>query len=123
MPACPAADHYSLFETGAGAGAGTIELSVTVPSSVVNGAWSSSTGGVWSDSTKWSGGNVPGGNAQDAAVYGPVLTSGTAVVTLDSSRSLSSLGFNTPAGASYVIIAVNGSTLTMSNTIRRSDDQ
>ena len=43
------------------------------------------------------------GSGQDTAVFGTALTSGTATVTLDSSRSLSSLGFSTTGGASYVI--------------------
>ena len=40
------------------------------------------------------------GTGQDTAVFGPVLTGGTAAtVTLDSSRSLSSLGFSATGGA------------------------
>ena len=74
--------------------AGTIELSVTAASSVVHGSWSSATSGVWSDSTKWTGGSVPGTSATDTAVFAAQPTSGTSTVTLDSSRSLASLGFN-----------------------------
>ena len=83
---------------------------------LTNGQWGVNSGGTWSTATNWSGGNVPGFNPQDAAVFGTVLTSGTANVTLDSSRSLSSLGFSTTGTNSYAIAASNGSGLTLSNT-------
>ena len=54
--------------------------------------------GTWSVGSNWDVGVAPGSNAQDTAVFGTVLTSGTAIVNLDSSRSLSSLGFSTTAG-------------------------
>ena len=57
------------------------------------------------------------GAGQGTAVLGPVLSPGTtATVTLDSNRSLSSLGFSPTGGASYVISASGGSTLTLANT-------
>ena len=92
-----------------------IDLVITAPP-LVNGQWGVNSGGTWSTAGNWSGGNVPGLNPQDTAVFGTILTSGTAYVTLDSSRSLSSLGFNTTGANSYVIAASNGSGLTMSNT-------
>ena len=58
----------------------------------------------------------PRGNPQDTAVFGTVLTSGTACVALDASRSLSSLGFSTTGANSYVISASNGSVLTLAGT-------
>ena len=92
-----------------------IDLVITAPP-LVNGQWGVNSGGTWSTAGNWSGGNVPGLNPQDTAVFGTILTSGTAYVTLNSSRSLSSLGFNTTGANSYVIAASNGSGLTMSNT-------
>ena len=68
-----------------------------------------------SASTSWSGGNVPGGHAQDTAVFGTVSTSG-GTVTLNGSESLSSLGFNNAGGASFTIVPVGTSTLTLANT-------
>ena len=59
---------------------------------------------------------MPGGHAQDTAVFGTALTSGTAAVTLDESRSLSSIGFNTTGGARYVISPTGASALILSNT-------
>lgn len=80
----------------------------------VNGKWGVNSGGTWSASDNWTGG-VPGGSAVDTAVFGPVLTSGTATITLDSSRSLSSLGFSTTGANSYVISPSGASSLTLSN--------
>ena len=102
---------YSLSDTG------VLDLVITAMRSLVaNGQWGVNSGGTWSTAANWSGGNVPGGNAQDTAVFGTILTSGTANVILDSSRSLSSLGFSTTGANSYVISASNGSELTLSNT-------
>ena len=91
---------------------GQVSLAV---STTINGQWASNGSGTWSGSANWSGGNEPGA-PQDAAVFGAALTGGTAAVTLDGSRSLSSLGFSTTGGASYTIAATNGATLTLANT-------
>ena len=72
---------------------------------LTNGQWGVNSGGTWSTATNWSGGNVPGVNPQDTAVFGTILTSGTANVVLDGNRSLSSLGFSTTGANSYVISA------------------
>ena len=69
----------------------------------------------WSGRANRSGGNVPCA-PQDAAVFGPLLSGGTATVTLDYGASLASLGFSTTGGASYVISPSSGSTLILSNT-------
>jgi autotransporter-associated beta strand protein len=59
---------------------------------------------------------VPGA-AQDTAVFGAALTSGTATVTLDTFVRLASLAFSTTGGASYVINPSSyASTLILSNT-------
>ena len=55
-------------------------------------------------------------DAYDTAFFGPVLAKGTATVTLDGNRSLNSLGFSTTGGASYLISASGGSTLTLVGT-------
>ena len=95
----------------------------------VNGSGSWSAPGNWTDPSVPGGAavpgaattaslalGVPGGIAQDAALFGTALKSGTATVTLDASRSLSGLGFGTTGGASYVISPSGASTLTLSNT-------
>jgi autotransporter-associated beta strand protein len=87
-----------------------------IPTSpVINGQWASDGSGTWSGTANWTNGNVPGA-PQDTAIFGTVLTSGTATVTLDGSRSLCSLGFNTTGANSYIISPSNGSTLTLANT-------
>ena len=92
-----------------------IDLVITPPP-LTNGQWGVNSGGTWSTAGNWSGGNVPDLNPQDTAVFGTILTSGTAYVTLNGSRSLSSLGFSTTGANSYVIAASNGSALTLSNS-------
>ena len=84
-------------------------------SQTINGTWATNGSGTWSTSGNWTGG-VPG-SGQDTAVFGTALTSGTATVTLDGSRSLASLGFSTTGGNSYVIAASGASTLTLANTL------
>jgi autotransporter-associated beta strand protein len=91
-----------------------IDLVISASVSVINGQWATNGGGAWSGTANWTGG-VPG-TGQDTAVFGTALTSGTAAVTLDGSRSLSSLGFGTTGGASYTISASAGAALTMANT-------
>ena len=92
------------------------QVSLSLSPTSINGQWANSgTGGSWCGSGNWSGGNVPGA-PQDTAMFGTVLTSGTATVTLDCSLSLASLGFGTTGGASYVICSTDANTLTLSNT-------
>ena len=81
---------------------GQVALVLSATSSPINGQWATNGSGTWSGTANWTGGNVPGA-PQDTAVFGTVLTSGTATVTLDVSLSLASLGFSTTGGASYVI--------------------
>ena len=90
-----------------------LDLVITPP--LTNGQWKVNHGGTWGTAGDWSGG-VPG-SGQDTAVFGPILTSGTATVTLDASRSLSSLGFSTTGANSYLLNAANGSTLTLANMV------
>ena len=77
--------------------------------------WATNGSGTWSTAANWVNGNVPGAG-QGNALFGTILTSGTATVTLDASRSLSSLSFSTTGTASYVISPSGGSTLSISNT-------
>lgn len=87
-------------------------LDLVISKSPVTGTWNHSGSGTWSSSGNWSG-SVPG-VGQDTAVFGNVLTGSTvATVTLDSSRSLSNLGFSTTGANSYVIAPSAGSTLTL----------
>ena len=90
-------------------------LTIATTSGATNGQWATNGGGMWHGPGNWSGG-LPPDTGQDTAVFGPVLTSGTANVTLDSSISLSSLGFSTTGGASYIISATNGSALILANS-------
>ena len=86
---------------------------IIASSSTVNGAWATNGSGTWSTSSNWTGG-VPA-VSPDTATFGPGLTSGPATVTLDSSRSLASLTFNTTGANSYTLNASGASTLTLTN--------
>ena len=101
VPLQIASDSFDFITVG-----NVLDLVITTPSGPTNATWNSTSGGSWSVGTNWSGG-MPG-NPQDTAVLGAVLTAATtAAVTLDSNRSLASLGFNDTA-ASYRS-RVNGS--------------
>ena len=93
----------------------TLDLVIAAAApSVIAGSWTGTAStAVWSDSTQWSGNAVPGAHAGDTAAFGVTPTSGTATVTLDSSRSLAGLGFNTTSGSGYTINASSTSALTL----------
>ena len=110
VPGSLAGDNFDFIASG-----NVLDLVIAAASGQVNGVWKVGSG-LWSNSASWSGGNVPGANAQDTAVFGTVSTSGTATVTLDGSKSLSGLGFNNAGGASCVIDASNGAALTLANS-------
>ena len=91
------------------------QVGLTLSPTPINGQWATNGSGTWSGAANWSGGNVPGA-PQDTAIFGPALTSGTAIVTLDTFVSLTSLAFSTTGGASYVINPSYAGTLILSNT-------
>ena len=76
-------------------------FSLTLPTS--SDAWSQSGGGSWNNPGNWNGNVVPGYNPQDAAIFGTVIGSNTATVTLDGSWIIGSLIFTTTGGGSYTI--------------------
>jgi autotransporter-associated beta strand protein len=90
---------------------------VTVATGPVNGVWAASGGGAfnWSTDANWQGGAVPG-VAGDTAVFGAAVGSGTATITLDASRALSSLTFNPAAGGSYVLSGSGSNSLQLANS-------
>ncbi len=112
VPSALSGDSFSFSESSGN----VIDLVISPSGSqTINGTWATNGPGTWSTSGNWTGG-VPG-SGQDTAVFGTALTSGTATVTLDGSRSLASLGFSTTGGNSYVIAASGASTLTLTNTL------
>ena len=109
-------DWYQIEGDGFGNNPYLIRAGTVAPRQATSGHWNVNGSGTWSTGGNWDVGVAPSQNPQDTAVFGTVLTSGTATVTLDSSCSLSSVGFSTTGGASYVISPSNGSTLTLANT-------
>ena len=108
VPSSIASDSFSFTTSGN-------DLDLVISAKIVSGQWKTNGSGTWSTTGNWTGG-VPG-SGQDTAVFGSVLTTGAATVTLDSSRSLSSLGFSTTGANSYTLNAAGGSTLTMANLV------
>ena len=82
----------------------------------ISGTWNATIGGSWSTSTNWQNGSVPGSNPFDTALFGNTIGSNAVVVTMDGSRSLSSLAFNTSGTGSYTINPGTGGTLTLTNS-------
>ena len=93
-------------------------LDLMISAIQTSGTWSNTSGGTWSNTGNWTNGSVPGLGAQDTALFGTAVTSGTAAVTLDGNRSLSSLTFSPTGGAAYAISPSGGGNfgLTFSNT-------
>ena len=91
-------------------------IAVVNPSTAVNGTWTNGSGGSWSVTGNWSGGNVPGfGFAGDTAAFGAVATSGNSVtVTLDTSPLLSTMIFSSTS--SYLLQGGGTNFLTLSAT-------
>ena len=108
-PASVAGDSFTFNDTGS-----VLDLVIAAASGApINGVWTTGVSGSWSESGKWTGG-VPG-SGQDTATFNATPSGGTAMVTLDASRSLASLGFSTSSGSGYTIAAAGTSTLTLAN--------
>ncbi len=93
---------------------GTIDLTFSTTAAPITGQWAINGGGDWSSPASWSGGYIPGA-PQDTAVFGAVLTTGTANVNLDFPASLAGLTFGPSGSASYLISSASTG-LTLSNT-------
>ena len=110
-----ASDTFTFLGTGS-----MIDLVIAAAGGPTNGVWTNASGGTWSTAGNWSTA-VPGGAAatgQDTATFSTPPTSSTATVTLDSSRSLAGIGFNTSGGSGYAIAAAASTcTLTLANTL------
>ncbi len=110
---------------GYGEYGGQTEAFLLTRASALQGQWGVNSGGSWNTAGNWTGCvpglitqalGVPTGIAQDTALFGAALTSGTAMVILDGSRSLGGLSFSTTGGASYVISPSGASTLILLNS-------
>jgi autotransporter-associated beta strand protein len=90
---------------------GSLDMVVTAAVTTVAGTWNANSGGSWSTAGSWANSLVPT-TTGDTALFGPVVTSGTATITLDGSHTLSGLTFNNTAG-SYNITTGTGGNLTL----------
>ena len=94
---------------------GTIDLTFSTTSAPIAGQWAINGGGNWSSPASWSGGNIPGA-PQDTAVFGAVLTAGSANVSLDMPVNLAGITFSPSGSAGYLVSSAYASGLTLSNT-------
>jgi autotransporter-associated beta strand protein len=94
---------------------GTIDLTLSTTAAPVAGQWAYNGGGNWSTPANWSGGVIPGA-PEDTAVFGSVLTAGTANVSLDMPVNLAGITFGPSGSAGYTISSAYFSGLTLSNT-------
>ena len=81
----------------------------------VNAVWTATGGGTfsWGPVGNWQSGVVPGASS-GAVLLGAAVGSGTATITLDAARTLSSLTFNPGTRGSYVLSGSNSLQLTNS---------
>jgi len=78
--------------------AGTLAALATIALNAlaVDGTWTGTTGGNWSDTTKWTGGFVADGEGAIANLAANFT--GLPIITLDSSRTLGTLNYNDSGG-------------------------
>ena len=88
---------------------GTAKVLTVSPFSV-SGTWGNTTGGNWSTPGNWQGSSLPSDG--NAAIFGSVIGSNSATITLDTSPTLSSLTFDNSA-ASYTLAALGTNSLTL----------
>jgi autotransporter-associated beta strand protein len=85
-------------------------ITVTITGLASASQWNFNGGGSWGDGNKWTGGvpNLVG----SSATFGPILNPGPATVTLDGSKTVSTLTFNNTNG-SYTIAQGSGGSLVL----------
>jgi fibronectin-binding autotransporter adhesin len=86
-------------------------FTVQGPASLPNGNWIEPNSGSWGVATNWSNGYIPGVAGDTANFSGATATS---TVTLDGSRTVGTLTFNS-SSYSYALISGTGGTLTLNN--------
>ena len=108
--------YWAYFSSSDGFSFYGLSSVITVPPFSI--AWTSTGGGSWSNASNWGGNVVPGGYPGTAAVFGTVIGSGTATVTLDGNWTPGALTFSTTGGGSYIITLAPGDThfLTLTGT-------
>jgi len=79
-----------------------------------NGTWNSNSNGNWSDTTKWSGGNVANGAGAVATIDRTTFSAGR-TITLDSSRTIGQMLAVGAPGTARAIIVSGANTLTFNN--------
>jgi fibronectin-binding autotransporter adhesin len=97
---------------GATVGSGSVRQLVfavyQAPASYNVATWTPAGGGTWSSNSNWST-SIPG-NAQDAAYFGPSITTGS-TVTIDGNHTVGDISFN--SSNSYTIAPGTGGTIVL----------
>ena len=105
-----------LYTVTSGTVNGVSYLDLIISQNFISGVWSATGGGAfsWATSGNWASGNIPTSGI-DTATFGTSVGSGTATISLNGSRTLALMSFNTTGGGSYVLTASDSSTITMGN--------
>ncbi|RYD77367.1 MAG: hypothetical protein EOP84_15610, partial [Verrucomicrobiaceae bacterium] len=91
-------------------------LTINLPPISGNGTWIGDANGIWSDTSKWSGG-FPANAAGYTADFSTLNISADRIVTLNTSRKIGTLRFGDAAGTqSWTLAAAGGRTLTLETT-------
>ena len=110
------AQEFVITVTDSAGATDSVVFTVTLPSVLGNGTWSTDASGTWSDTAKWSSG-FPANGAGYAADFSTLNISADRAVTLNTSRSIGTLRFGDTSGLqNWTLNSSGGATLTLTGT-------
>ena len=105
--------EFVITVTDAAGATASVVYTVTLPSVLGNGTWTSDASGTWSDTTKWNSG-FPANGANYAADFSTLNISADRTVTLNTSRPIGTLRFGDTSGTqTWTLASSGGATLTL----------
>lgn len=106
--------EFVVYVTDASGATASAVLNISLPSVSGNGTWTSATtGGTWSEGTKWLN-SFPANGGGNSANFGTLDITSNLTVTLDRSRSIGSLVFGDTSGTqNWTLNNSGGATLTL----------
>ena len=108
--------YYVVTATGPGGLSGKSPEANATASAAASGIWTASGGGNWGTAANWSGGTIGYGTG-NTANFASVLLTNAPAVTLDSSRTISTLIFGDAAGYNWTVTGPGTLTLGASPNI------
>ena len=110
------AQEFVITVTDSAGATDSVVFTVTLPSVLGNGTWSTDASGNWSDTAKWSSG-FPANGAGYAGDFSTLNISADRAVTLGTSRSIGTLRFGDISGLqNWTLNSSGGATLTLTGT-------